>query len=150
MTAERLIRDKVSTPRGNRNETLLSRMKIRSFRSLFQVLGCGGSMISPHTLKKCQVPVTILEIINPVLVEVMELQNSFNFEDFSERMELLLRGLSPYEKNVILNSKKKKKPSTDTLKFKPAIKKSKRSFEMTHKRRQVKGTLKQSKHVFYE
>ena len=149
LTAEKVPYRKVSTPKGNRNQTLLSRMKARSFLSLFEILGCGESTISPYTLSKCQVPVKILEVINPVLVEVMELGTYLSFEDFSERMEILLKGLTPNEKNVILNSKKKK-PSAEVLKFKPVLKKSKRSFEVSNKRRQVKGTSKQSKHIFYE
>lgn len=72
--------------------------------------------ISKETVYKSNLPSSTLKVLNPLIKELVELDEVLNFSEFYESMEILMRYLSPTEKNIILATSKPK-PAPNLTQF---------------------------------
>jgi len=104
------------------SDSILRKLKHDRFNEIFTMLGPDSTgNISKETVESCQIPHTLKAIIQPLLEELVELDEKLNFEEFCNSMESLMATLTPGEKSVLLMIKKDKKPGTKENLFKPSL-----------------------------
>jgi hypothetical protein len=65
-------------------------------------------------------PGSTLAILKPLLDELNDLEETLNFEEFCEAMEILIKKISPAERSELLKTCKAR-PQADVYEFKPKI-----------------------------
>lgn len=109
---------------NTRSDKILEKVKLQRYNELFGLLNPKNGLISKETVQALDIPENILEIIQPLLDELSELNETLTYEEFNDSMELLMKELSPYEKSLILMTKKSKSPEKPECSFRPSINQS--------------------------
>ena len=97
-----------------RSDKLLLKVKIDRYSEVFQQLNPDiNGQINFENIDMNTVDPLILKIILPLLVELEDLKQPLNFEEFVDSMENLLKTLNTAEKDVFLTKTKKKNEETE-------------------------------------
>jgi hypothetical protein len=92
-----------------RSEKMLLKVKIDRYSEVFQQLNPDiNGQIYFKNINTNEVHPTVLKIITPLLLELEEINQPLNFEEFVDSMENLLKTLNTSEKDVFLVKPKKK------------------------------------------
>ena len=79
-----------------------------------------NGIISKETVYKSELPREIIKVIRPLIDELETLDESLDFEEFIEAMDILMKSISPAERSILLQtSKARAKP--EVYDFKPKI-----------------------------
>ena len=76
-------------------------------------------MISNETIYKSTLPHSVTKMIAPLLEELKELNETLDFNEFYDAMEMLMKSLTPGDKSTILLPAKPKQISKEDYTFKP-------------------------------
>ncbi|OMJ69840.1 hypothetical protein SteCoe_32336 [Stentor coeruleus] len=92
-----------------RTDKILLKVKIDRFSEIFQQLNPDvNGLIAFKNINMNEIDSIVLKIIMPLLLELEELDQPLNFEEFVDSMENLLKTLSQAEKDVFLTKQKRK------------------------------------------
>ena len=106
-----------------KSDKIVKKIKLARFKQFFEdLLPNSKGCINKETIYKSKIDSKIKEIIKPLLNELENFDESLNFEDFCDAMEVLLRSIGLAEKNFLLNTTKKK-TNNEESDFKPKINK---------------------------
>ena len=100
-----------SKPEGKtlgKSERIMKRIKYSRYKEIFDSL-CPNSkaVISPETIQRSRVPGAVRKIIAPLVEELEELDETLNFHEFYDAMEILMKVLTPGDKSLLLLPNKK-------------------------------------------
>jgi hypothetical protein len=102
-----------------RSDKLLLKLKVKRYSEVFEQLSPDSNgQIFFENINMDSIDHQLLKIIMPLLVELEELNQPLNFEEFIDSMENLLKTLNNIEKNILLGKSKKR------LEENPSVKKS--------------------------
>ena len=91
------------------SEKIIKRLKNIKYKEIFDdLLPDTKGFINKETVYKSVLQTEIKEIIKPLLEELECYDEFLNYEDFYDAMEMLMRSITPAEKNLILQTSKKK------------------------------------------
>lgn len=92
-----------------RSDEILLKVKIDRFSEIFHQLNPDANrQIFYQNINVSEVDPNVLKIIMPLLVELEELNQPLNFEEFVDSMDNLLKTLNTAEKDVFLTKQKRK------------------------------------------
>jgi predicted house-cleaning noncanonical NTP pyrophosphatase (MazG superfamily) len=98
-----------------KSEKIVKKIKLTRYKEIFEDLlpdikGC----INKETIYKSNLPDKIKHIVKPLIDEIEEFDESLNFKEFCDAMEVLLKFTSPADKSLLLKTSKPK-PAPDYL-----------------------------------
>ncbi|CAG9313240.1 unnamed protein product [Blepharisma stoltei] len=104
------------------SEKIVERIKYLRLKEIFEMMDPDeNGNISSRTIEKSSLPPTIRAILYPLIEELTNMNETLNFDEFLESVELLLKTLSPGEKSILLMSNKPKPQQQPQYTFKPSI-----------------------------
>jgi hypothetical protein len=111
---ERLAREKLASTR-NKSDAIFARTKDKRIKEIFVQLNPNArDMIHAERIEVEVFDKATLGIMSPLLIELEELGEPLNYEEFHAAMENLIAKLTPSEKRTLLKPKKVASPD-DTL-----------------------------------
>ncbi|CAG9324973.1 unnamed protein product [Blepharisma stoltei] len=112
------------SPTRHTNQTsykIIERIKFQRYKELFDMMNPQDGKISKETIESGYIPRNIKDIIDPLINELGDLNETLTYEEFFEAMELLMKELNPTEKSVLLNTKKSSHQEESKYTFRPSI-----------------------------
>lgn len=92
-----------------RTEKLFNQMKIKAYRRIFDLLNPDSNgVINSLSIQNVSKEMKELAIISPILEELNIMNETLNFNEFFDAMEILMKFLNVSEKNLILVGDKSK------------------------------------------
>jgi len=99
---------------NKQSDFIIKKLKFSRIQEIFNMLGPDeNGFITKETVASSSLPPTIQAIIDPLLEELVELNETLNFEEFFQSMELLIQTLTPGEKSILLMKKHERSSSSD-------------------------------------
>ena len=78
-----------------------------------------NGLISNETIYKSTIGASVSKIIAPLLEELKELNETLDFNEFYDAMEMLMKSLTPGDKSAFLLPAKQKQVNQEDYSFKP-------------------------------
>ncbi|OMJ66832.1 hypothetical protein SteCoe_36186 [Stentor coeruleus] len=105
---------------AEKSERIMKKIKYQRYKDIFNLLlPDTKGVITIDTVSKSQMPQTIKKIISPLLEELSELNETLDFNEFYDAMEMLMKVLTPGEKSALLLPVKAKVPTKENYDFRP-------------------------------
>jgi hypothetical protein len=112
----------VRSSAGQKSERIMNKIKYQRYKEIFNMLlPDSKGLISKETIYKSSMSQNLKKIISPLLEELQELNETLEFNEFYDAMEMLMRVLSPGEKSILLLPSKPKTIVKEEYEFKPKI-----------------------------
>lgn len=90
-------------PKVDKSERIMKKIKFKSYRDIFSDLNPDTKgFITKSTIYKSDLSTKVMSIITPLLEEIKEMDEKLSFDEFYDAMEMLMKVLTPEEKNAIL------------------------------------------------
>ena len=87
----------------DKSERIMKKVKYSRYKEIFNSL-CPNSkgVVSPETIQRGQVSAGLKKIIAPLIEELEELDETLDFHEFYDAMEMLMKVLTPGDKSSVL------------------------------------------------
>lgn len=106
--------------KSDRSERLIKKIKYQRYKEIFEMLKPNtNGVISSETVSKSSLPVHLSKLLQPLLEELQELNETLDFNEFYDAMEMLLKALTPGDKSVMLLPARNKQVTVENYDFKP-------------------------------
>ena len=113
----------VSNSPNEKTEKYLKKIKQKRYRELFDsLLPDIRGLITKETVSRTKLASPVAEIISPLLEELKEMDETLNFKEFYDALELLVKSLNPSQKHALLMTGKGKTSTPIELNLKPNAK----------------------------
>lgn len=97
------------SPASNKTERIIKKLKFKSYKRIFEKLKPDSNgIISSYTVEQASSNLKELKLISPILEEMNVMNETLNFQEFYDAMEILMKFLTVSEKNSILMPEKVK------------------------------------------
>lgn len=108
------------TKKNDRSERLMKKIKYQRYKEIFEILSPNTKgVITPETVRKFSIPSLIGKLLQPLLEELEELNETLDFNEFYDAMEMLMKALTPGDKSALLLPSKSKQVQVENYEFKP-------------------------------
>ena len=98
----------------------MKKIKYQRYKEIFNtLLPDAKGLISQETVYKSSLPNPMRKIISPLLEELQELNETLDFNEFYEAMEMLMKVITPGDKSALLLPLKPKPVPKQEYDFKP-------------------------------
>ena len=134
-------KDLNSEQTNNKSHIILLNSKKKRIKELFRLLNPINGIIKIKDISIASIPDKILKIIAPFLEELSYVPEGIDYDQFNIAMNNLINILSVDEKNIFLNTARKKSFQATPFTFKPLINTSSSKIDTTVIDRSVKLIL---------
>lgn len=98
----------------------MKKIKYQRYKEIFAMLiPDSKGLISRETVYKSVLPLGVRKLISPLIEELQELNETLDFNEFYDAMEMLMKSLTPGDKSAILLPAKPKPAPKEEYDFKP-------------------------------
>ena len=110
----------LSVTSDKKTERIMKKIKYQRYKEIFSMLLPDiKGLISKETIYKNNLSSGLRKIISPLLDELEELNETLDFNEFYDAMEMLMKSLTPGDKSIILLPTKAKTVPDIEYNFKP-------------------------------
>lgn len=104
---------------SSRSADIIKYKKKKRYKEIFNVLAPDSNVLHIRNAALGKVDQELLKVIYPLLEELAEADSGLEFRDFCVAMDNLMKLLNVSEKNVILDTRRKKSYKPNQFSFKP-------------------------------